>query len=419
MIGRSQWLSNKINFNDSKHEKRIIKKNFFTPYTISIEKNEGGFVSEIISILRATLQKPIAFHRINAKITGSITTGLLLSQLWYWWNAVGNREFFKTDSELMDETCLGKHEFAKAKNELKRLGIIEAKVKGVPAKTFYSINEETYLKLIKLNPKTSFPKTGKLESPKAGNQFPENGKTNTENTTENTIPPIISPEGGESVGDFKDEEGITETPSKESFETFWSIYPRKIGKENAYKQFEANLRKKHNFEEMLNSAKLYGAYCQQRQLEPSYIKTPAAFLKNIWNDEGSLKEWELSLSKHEDTKIPFSRMPTDAAQRLRKLIATKQLLDEHGNPITERTGFVEEFLNTGFWGALPGFVQKSIVEFQPSVEMNEVPEPNGWREHLEQNYDAENEKIQKYILKGWKSIPEWLQRDIVFEMEQK
>jgi hypothetical protein len=53
------------------------------------------------------------------------------------------------------------------------------------------------------------------------------------------------------------------------------------------------------------------------------------------------------------------------------------------------------------------------------TKSNAVPEPTGWREHLKQNYDSENEKIQKYILKGWKSIPEWLQRDIVFEMEQK
>ena len=63
-------------------------------------------MTEKINILRAVLQKPIAFHRINVKITGSITSGLLLSQLWYWWNAVKNREFYKTDAELMEETVV-------------------------------------------------------------------------------------------------------------------------------------------------------------------------------------------------------------------------------------------------------------------------------------------------------------------------
>ncbi len=379
------------------------------------------------------LNKPIAFHPINSKITGSVSSGVLLSQIWYWWNAMGGKEFYKKDEEFIAETTLGSKEFRNAKNKLISLGILTAKAKGVPPKTHYILHEKIYFKLIsefdkkdrEIEGKFNFALSAKLNFPESKNKNIQKGKifNTTENTTENTIPPIISPEGGESDGALKDEEGLTEkhsseTSTKESFETFWSIYPRKIGKENAYKQFEANLRKKYNFEEMLNSAKLYSAYCQKRRLEPSYIKTPVAFLKNIWNDEGSLKEWELSLSKPEDTKVPFSRMPSDAAQRLRKLIATKQLFDEHGNPITERTGFVEEFLNSGHWNSLPGFVQKAIVKFQSAVETkaNAVPEPTGWREHLKQNYDPENETLQRYLLKGWKSIPEWLQRDIVFEM---
>jgi len=106
---------------------------------------------------------------------------------------------------------------------------------------------------------------------------------------------------------------------------------------------------------------------------------------------------------------------------LRELLHAKQIVDEQGNVLTERSGVIEEFLHSGFWNGLPAFIQKAIVEFKPLQKQKpqEIPEPSGWREFLEQNYDTENEKLQLYLLKGWKSIPQWFQRDIVFEMAQK
>jgi len=87
-------------------------------------------------------QRPIAVYPIYIKITGSVNAGLLLSQLMYWYGAVNGRIFYKSDAEIMEETCLSESELRTAKNKLKLMSFMEIKAKGVPAKTHYSINAE-------------------------------------------------------------------------------------------------------------------------------------------------------------------------------------------------------------------------------------------------------------------------------------
>lgn len=98
--------------------------------------------------LRAYRQKVIAFHPIDVEITGSVTAALLMGQLTYWWDTWNNKEFFQTNEQLCDQTKLGEREFKNAKKRLVELGIISVKIKGVPAKTYYTVNDERILELI-------------------------------------------------------------------------------------------------------------------------------------------------------------------------------------------------------------------------------------------------------------------------------
>lgn len=82
-------------------------------------------------------QKPIAVYPIYRKITGSLTASILLSQILYWWSAVGGRKFYKTDLEIMNETLLTANELRGAKLKLKKLDFILITREGLPAKTFY------------------------------------------------------------------------------------------------------------------------------------------------------------------------------------------------------------------------------------------------------------------------------------------
>jgi hypothetical protein len=128
-------------------------------------------------------QRPIAVYPIYIKITGSVNAGLLLSQLMYWYGAVNGRVFYKTDAEIMEETCLSESELRTAKNKLKSMSFIDIKAKGVPAKTYYSINSD---KLISEINNFSSAKSTKLKKRNQQNCNSEINETITENTTENT-----------------------------------------------------------------------------------------------------------------------------------------------------------------------------------------------------------------------------------------
>jgi hypothetical protein len=128
-------------------------------------------------------QRPIAVYPIYIKITGSVNAGLLLSQLMYWYGAMNGKIFYKTDAEIMEETCLSESELRTAKNKLKSMSFIEIKAKGVPAKTYYSINAE---KLISEIHNFSSAKSTKLKTRNQRNSNSEFNETITKNTTENT-----------------------------------------------------------------------------------------------------------------------------------------------------------------------------------------------------------------------------------------
>jgi hypothetical protein len=62
------------------------------------------------------LKRPIAFHRILARISDSVAAGLMLSQAVYWTGVVKEKQksrrgwFFKTQNEWSSETCLSRLE---------------------------------------------------------------------------------------------------------------------------------------------------------------------------------------------------------------------------------------------------------------------------------------------------------------------
>lgn len=145
-------------------------------------------------VLKGFSGKTIAFHSIYAKITGSITAGVLLSQLIYWWYACGEREYYKTNKELCDETGMSIDELKNAKKRVFKF--FNVRVKGTPATTYYTMNEDAVLEAIQLDsvkatnqlvekPPTSKWDSHQLDSGKATNYIHITENT-TDNTTDNT-----------------------------------------------------------------------------------------------------------------------------------------------------------------------------------------------------------------------------------------
>lgn len=91
----------------------------------------------------------ISFKPIYSRILGHHINGaLLLSQLCYWHTKMKGTEFYKTDSEIRAETELGEHELRNAKQRLVEYGFVAIVRKGVPAKSFYTVNVQNIMQAI-------------------------------------------------------------------------------------------------------------------------------------------------------------------------------------------------------------------------------------------------------------------------------
>lgn len=98
-------------------------------------------------------------------------------------------------------------------------------------------------------------------------------------TSGNALTPTPTPK-------VKEKDKSFSKSSQSSFDTFWKIYPRKIGKGNARTAFEKAL-KKAPLERILARAEAFARRCQYK--DPQFIPHPATWLnQERWDDEPEL-----------------------------------------------------------------------------------------------------------------------------------
>lgn len=145
--------------------------------------------------LVAVLQRPIAFHKIFAQISGGITSGLFLSQLFYWQDKGNDPDgwIYKNYREWEDETTMTRRELDTARKRLKAIGVIEEKKAGAPAKLYYRIDFDKLFALINdFDPMDAANKDGVNVQPSLADSAklectnPPNSLLYTETTTETT-----------------------------------------------------------------------------------------------------------------------------------------------------------------------------------------------------------------------------------------
>jgi len=164
-----------------------------------------------IETLDILFDKPIAFNRIFAEITGSLVTGIILSQLHYWSKVKQHGEFYKTNEELMHECFVGRDAFYTAIKKIEGMGIFERIKKGIPAKTYYKINR---LKLVEIinnfaNSSNTDNNTSRTPGDKISSN-PENWSTSSPETRSTGAPDSRST-GSE---DFRSTLNITENTTE-------------------------------------------------------------------------------------------------------------------------------------------------------------------------------------------------------------
>jgi hypothetical protein len=100
-------------------------------------------------------ERIVAYNAAMARALGSVTAGLLLSQLLYWQERAGKDGdgwFWKTRDEITDETAMTRYEQETARKILVRHGVVEEKRMGVPARMFFRVSTEAVIALLATDP---------------------------------------------------------------------------------------------------------------------------------------------------------------------------------------------------------------------------------------------------------------------------
>ena len=94
----------------------------------------------------ALLKRPVAFHAVLARMTGSVPAGLMLSQAIYWMGVVEATQrhrggwFYKSQAEWADETCLTRWEQESARKLLRRWDFWQEERRGQPYRLWFRVD---------------------------------------------------------------------------------------------------------------------------------------------------------------------------------------------------------------------------------------------------------------------------------------
>ena len=137
--------------------------------------------------------RTVAYQVAFAKAFNSVTAGLLVSQFAYWSFRTQDPDgwFYKTQAEIFDELGLTRYEQETARKTLKKSGVLQEKVRGVPSKLYFRIDITKLLAAVgsyqtKGNkspgstgePESSPGSTTEITAQDAGNQHPRLGDSN-------------------------------------------------------------------------------------------------------------------------------------------------------------------------------------------------------------------------------------------------
>ena len=96
------------------------------------------------AVLALLADRPVAYHPLLAKVLGGVKQAIFVSQLFYW-TGKGKRAdgfIWKTQDEWYDETGLSANEQRTARKHLVKSGVLQEKLKGVPARLYYRIDTD-------------------------------------------------------------------------------------------------------------------------------------------------------------------------------------------------------------------------------------------------------------------------------------
>lgn len=210
--------------------------------------------------------------------TNTIILGLLIDKFKH----AKFEEFFYTGDKLEEDSSFDIRTIRKSLDFWKQKGVLLCEKRGIPCKTYYSINTTKLNEIIlSVYAKTSEctndtnSKCKNVSTSECTNDISNNIKTESiKSFNKNIIPPISPQRESES------EKAQTSKASEytEEFEKFWSEYPRKLNKKLAFKAWNTCLKAKVNAELLISKAKEYAQIVKARGTQEQYIKHAQSWL---------------------------------------------------------------------------------------------------------------------------------------------
>ncbi|MDI3139470.1 hypothetical protein [Enterobacter kobei] len=244
------------------------------------------------------VDRPIAFQRSFVRLGVGITGALLLSQIVYWQNRMEGQWFYKTQTDLEEETGLTRYEQEGARKKLVSCGVLEEAKRGIPAKLYFRVNQERLEELlIGENQHAGVGKTNKQGCGNSANSDAENqhagvGKTNEQSCGNSaSIHTVDYQETIQKINTENKSLGASaeaDTPKVKSstdyspaFEEAWQAYPKRSGGNNklsAFKAWNARIKQGVKPETMLEGVKRYAAFmASEGKIGTSFVKQAATF----------------------------------------------------------------------------------------------------------------------------------------------
>ncbi|ENQ9595507.1 hypothetical protein ACETIV_001969 [Enterobacter hormaechei] len=266
------------------------------------------------------VDRPIAFQRSFVRLGVGITGALLLSQIVYWQNRMEGQWFYKTQTDLEDETGLTRYEQEGARKKLVSCGVLEEAKRGIPAKLYFRVNHERLEELLlSENQHAGVGKTNKQGCGNSANSDAENqhagvGKTNEQSCGNSaSIHTVDYQETTQKINTENKSLGASaeaDTPKVKSstdyspaFEEAWQAYPKRSGGNNklsAFKAWNARIKQGVKPERMLEGVKRYAAFmASEGKIGTSFVKQATTF---FGPDKHFDEAWVV--------EIPASKAPT-------------------------------------------------------------------------------------------------------------
>ena len=199
----------------------------------------------------------------------ALLLGELCSEYDYWIKREELQDgyFFSTVENIEENTTLNDYKQRKSLKTLQQLKIVDVKVKGLPAKRYFKINEEQLIKLLNI-------------------QYSNNLKYSSQNFKELDTKNFECNKNKQNKNKDNNKK-INKKNLENEFNELWELYPRKQGKKKALEKYIQCIKNNiTNYEIVKQGIINYNRHIEKNKVSSKYIKQGSTwFNQECWNDQ--------------------------------------------------------------------------------------------------------------------------------------